>query len=114
MKIKHKETNLILGENIKLAEKFVDRLLGLMFIKEMKDMDGLLIKKCNSIHNCFVRFPIDVIFLNNNFRIVKIVRGFKPWRFTGIYFTANQVLELPEGTLPMTIKEGDDLEVINV
>lgn len=114
MKIKHKKTEFILGEDIKIADKLVDRVKGLMFIKEMKGMDGLLIKRCNSIHNCFVRFPIDVLFLNDKFKIVKVIRGFKPWRFTRVYFTANQVLELPSGTLPDSIVEGDELEVINV
>ena len=44
---------------------------GLMFSKEMIG-DGLILDPGNSIHNCFVRFPIDVIFLNNDFKIIKI------------------------------------------
>lgn len=114
MKITHKDTGFILGEDIKRAHRFFDRLIGLMFVKEMQGMDGLLIENSNSIHNCFVRFPIDVIFLNRELKVIKIIRGFKPWRFSGIYFKASRVLELPAGKIPDTINLGDYLEVSNV
>jgi uncharacterized membrane protein (UPF0127 family) len=114
MKVVHSKTNYILGENVKLASSFSERLLGLMFIKEMKNMDGLILEPCNSIHNCFVRFPIDVIFLSKDNVIVKIIRGFKPWRFSWIYFKSRRVLELPNGVIPNNIVEGDKLEVLGV
>lgn len=114
MKIVHKKSQFVFGNNIKHADGFFSRLKGLMFVDEMKDMDGLLLEPANSIHNCFVRFPIDVVFLSHENRIVKIIRGFKPWRFTRMYFTARKVLELPNGTIPQGVSEGDELEVIYV
>lgn len=114
MIIRHKDTGYILGKNIKVAHKFFDRLIGLMFKNEMKEMDGLLIENTNSVHNCFVRFPIDVIFLNRELEVIKVLRSFKPWRFSWIYFRASRVLELPEGKVPETIKKGDFLEVVDV
>lgn len=114
MKIAHKKTSYILGQDIKVASGFFERLIGLMFVKEMKGMDGLLIENTNSIHNCFVRFPIDVIFLNRELKVIKILYGFKPWRFSWIYWKASRVLELPKGTIPKSIEVGDYLEVVNV
>jgi uncharacterized protein len=114
MKVIHKESQFVLGEDVKLADSFIGRLKGLMFIKEMKGMDGLILEPGNSIHNCFVRFPIDVIFLTNDNEIVKIIRTFKPWRFSWIYFRSRKVLELPNGTIPDHIKKGDYLEVLGV
>ena len=114
MKVIHKKTNFVLGEEIKHANNMFSRLKGLMFIKEMKNMDGLLLEPGNSIHNCFVRFPIDVIFLSKRNEIVQIVRGFKPWRFTRIYFKARKVLELPNGSIPENIHVGDEVEVLYV
>jgi len=114
MKVIHKKTNFILGTNIKHANNMFSRLVGLMFIKKMEGMDGLLLEPGNSIHNCFVRFPIDVLFLSKKNEIVKVIRGFKPWRFTRIYFKASKVLELPQGTIPENIHEGDEVEVIYV
>ena len=51
--------------NLKVADNFYLRLKGLMFLKKFEgrnDFDGLLIKKCKSIHMFFVKFPIDAIF----------------------------------------------------
>lgn len=114
MKIVHKKTNFILGEKIKHANTMLSRMKGLMFANDFGDMDGLLLDPGNSIHNCFVRFPIDVVFLSSSNKIVKVIRSFKPWRFTRIYFSARRVLELPEGTLPENVIEGDELEVLYV
>lgn len=114
MEIYHKETKLRLGANIKIADTFWSRLLGLMFIKEMKGFDGLMIRNCNSIHNCFVRFPIDAIFLTDELKVVKILRGFKPWRFSWLYLSAKHVLELPAGTVGEEVKKGDFLEALGV
>lgn len=113
MKIIHKKTNYILGKDVRWMSNFLERLKGLMFANEMIG-DGLLIDPCNSIHNCFVKFPIDVIFLDRENKIVKILRQFKPWRFSWIYFKAVRVLELPAGKVPENISEGDEVEVLGV
>ncbi len=85
-----------------------------MFIDKMEGMDGLIIEPCNSIHNCFVKFPLDVIFLDSSNRVVKILRNFKPWHFSGIYLKSKKVLELNAGTLLRDIEVGDELEVRGV
>ena len=113
MKIVHKNSQYSLGENIHLANTFVSRLRGLMFRNEMLG-DGLLLDPGNSIHNCFVRFPIDAIFIDKNYKVVKVLRNFKPWRFSLIYFRASKVIELPSGKVPLDVKKGDELEVFGV
>ena len=114
MVILNTRNNLLIAKNVKYANTLLSRTLGLMFIKEMKGMDGLLLDPCNSIHNFFVRFSLDVVFLSKEFEVVKVIRGFKPWRITRIYFKASKVLELPAGTLIEDIKSGDKLEVRGV
>jgi uncharacterized protein len=87
MKIIHKKTQTVIANKTKVASTVLERMVGLMFRKEYgQEFDGLLIEPCNSIHNCFVRFPIDVIFISKNNTVVKIIREFKPWRFSAIYF----------------------------
>ena len=109
----HKESEKILGKDIRIGKTFLERLRGLMFRNEMLG-DGLIIDPCNSIHNCFVRFPIDAVFVDKNYKIVKILKNFKPWRFSLIYFRASKVIELPNGTITENIKAGDQLEVQGV
>jgi uncharacterized membrane protein (UPF0127 family) len=108
------KTNRIIAKNVKVADDFFSRLVGLMFVKEMKGMDALLLVPGNSIHNCFVRCAIDVIFIDKDNKVVKVIRGFKPWRFTRIYFSACKVLEMKAGTLLSGIEKGDELEVRGV
>jgi len=113
MEFLHTKSSFSFGKDIRHANTMFSRMKGLMFSKEMIG-DGIILDPGNSIHNCFVRFPIDVIFLNNDFKIIKIIRSFKPWRFSWIYFKATKVLELPEGKIPNDVTEGDYLEVRGV
>lgn len=101
-----------ISEKILVADNSVTRIIGLMFRKSPPEMaDGLLLDPCNSIHTCFMRYPLDVVFLNSNYKVIKVIRNLKPWRMTWIYFKASKTLELPAGKLPIGIKEGDVLEV---
>lgn len=110
--------NVFNQDKIEVAEAAIEatsaltRLKGLMFAKEMVGYDGLFIRPCNSIHTFFMRFPIDVLFMNKNFKIIKIVKNLSPWRMTRMYFSAHQVLEIKGGTLDERIQEGDVLEVV--
>ncbi len=100
-----------IASKIKLADTFFTRGLGLMFKKEMTDFDGILIKPSNSIHTFWMRFSIDVIFLNKDLEVIKVFENLKPWRMTWPYLKASQVLELKAGTLNGKIKKGDQLEM---
>lgn len=66
---------------IRVASSFWDRLRGLMFVKDMPADEGLLIERCNSIHTCFMRFPIDATFMDADGNVVKVVRNIPPWRW---------------------------------
>ncbi|NLL04747.1 MAG: DUF192 domain-containing protein [Clostridiaceae bacterium] len=94
--------NTILAVNLSIADNFLKRFIGLMFTKELPQGDGLHIIPCNSIHMCFMSFPLDVIFLNENMEIVSIIEGIRPWKVSKIVSKANSVLELPAGTIAKT------------
>ncbi|MEI8347778.1 MAG: DUF192 domain-containing protein, partial [Pseudomonadota bacterium] len=112
MIIKKNNQEIVVAEKMRVADNFWSRLKGLMFLPAMKEFDGLLIKRCNSIHTCFMNFPIDVIFLDSRYKVIKIIRKISPWRMTIPHFRASQVLELPGETLSTEVAEGDYLEVI--
>lgn len=89
----------ILGVHAYVAEGFFPRLQGLMFRRDLLAGEGLLITRCNAIHTCFMRFPIDVAFLDRDGAVVRIVRNVKPWRlFVSGGHNAWQVLEVRAGT----------------
>ncbi len=102
----------ILAENLKMAEDLEDRIVGLMFKKQMAKGEGLLIKPCTSIHTCFMNFPIDVLFIDRDGKILKMIRSLRPWRITGIYFKAKAVIELPSNSLPNELNEGEIIHYV--
>lgn len=114
MKVQISYNNKVISNDILIAERTVDRMIGLMFREKLVGADGLLIDPCTSIHTFFMRYNLDIVFLNSKNQVIKIIRDMKPWRMTRIYFTARQTLEMPAGKLPADVKVGDVLEVKNV
>jgi len=110
MLIKNKSNGKIVAPIVLVANNFSSRLKGLMFADKIVGGDGLLITECKSIHTFFMCFPIDVLFLSHDWKIVKIIRALSPWRLTWFYWRSSQVLELPAGFLPQDLREGEQLE----
>lgn len=63
-----------------IAETMFQRMRGLLGYDFLASGKGLLILKCNAIHIRFMRFPIDVTFLDRDGKVVKVVRNIRPWR----------------------------------
>lgn len=110
-RVELKDNGMILCQQMKIASSFFDRLIGLMFSSSMVGFDGLLIKHCQSIHTFFMRYEIDVVFLDSKMKVVKVIRRMKPWRVSAFYWRASQVLELAGGTVTDDLKPGMFLEV---
>ncbi len=88
------ETVDILGVKAKVARTFCERARGLIGTKDLAADEGLLIERCNAIHTFFMSFPIDAVFLDSQDRVVKTVRGIRPWRlFVWGGWRARKVLE---------------------
>ncbi|RZA08549.1 MAG: DUF192 domain-containing protein [Proteobacteria bacterium] len=89
-----------------------ERLVGLLPRAGLAEGEALYIEPCTSIHNFFMRFAIDVAFLNRQGRVVAIYHGLKPWRLSWIHFTAKGALEAPAGSLARAgVKKGDVLTI---
>lgn len=80
-----------------IAGTFLTRFAGLMFRKKLPAATGLFLAPCNSVHMCFMRFAIDVVYLDKEYNIIKIVKGLKPWFGLSMCPKAWAVLELTVG-----------------
>jgi uncharacterized membrane protein (UPF0127 family) len=49
------------------------------------------------MHMLFMRFSIDIVFLNRQGRVIRINHNLRPWRISSIVWGARRVLELPAG-----------------
>ncbi len=96
----HKQGNTDCNIQIELADSFWQRFFGLMGRNHLSHNRGLLIKPCNSVHMCFMRFPIDVVYLvpdTNGYRVKKVVSNLRPWLGLSACWRANCTLELAAG-----------------
>jgi hypothetical protein len=79
------------------AETFWTRFRGLMGRASLPQDEGMIFRGAGSIHMFFMRFAIDVVFLDKNRRIVGLAHTLRPWRVAGAR-KAVAALELPAGT----------------
>jgi uncharacterized membrane protein (UPF0127 family) len=80
----------------RVATSFVSRFRGLMGVAQLAPETGLLLPRTSSVHTHFMRFPIDVVFLDGERRIVSIAAALRPWRLARAK-GATAVLELAAG-----------------
>lgn len=99
-------------EQVKLADGFFQKFKGLMGRKKLSKSEGLMLLSCNSIHTCFMRFPIDVVFLNMNHEVIEIKKGLKPWRMVKYVKKAYITVEMAEGTVEYKNIELGDLLIL--
>ncbi|MFZ7943939.1 DUF192 domain-containing protein [Neobacillus sp. 19] len=93
------EKTVFIPYQIKVADSFFTRLRGLMFRKDPIKDEGLWIVPCNSVHMFFMKFPIDVVLLNERKEVVKLYPNLKPWSMTKPLKAAYSTLELPAGSI---------------
>ncbi len=101
----------VVAQEVRLARSVWSRFRGLMGRRSLPEGQGLLLEPCSSIHCMFMRFPIDVIFLDREGRVVKVAAGVKPWRLAAAK-GARSALELPAGIAARTHTTAGDRIVI--
>lgn len=102
----------LIASRAEKAESFYARFKGLMGRAGLEDGGGLHIEPCNSIHMFFMKFALDIVFLDGELKVVRAISGIKPWRMTRVYSSAESVLELPVGVIARTgTAPGDQLRV---
>jgi uncharacterized membrane protein (UPF0127 family) len=82
---------------LKKTETFKDRLIGLLGKEHLSVDSGLLITPCNQVHTFFMKFSIDVVFLDRTGKVLKVYSAFPPWRMSMMIWKAKSVLELASG-----------------
>ncbi len=85
----------VLAERVSVADNIWSRFWGLMGRRHLAEDEGLLIAPCYSVHTMFMRFPIDVIFLDRDDRVLKIA-AMKPFR-AAVGRGARSVVEMNGG-----------------
>ena len=98
------------GIAVRVAEGFGQRLRGLMFSASLPPRQALLLTDCASVHTCFMRFPIDLVYLDKRGVVTQLVSGLKPWRASIGKRGSVHALELAACSIDrLNLHVGDDL-----
>ncbi len=108
MRLINQTQSTILATNVSMANNPLKRIKGLLGKKNFLRGEALIIKPCNSVHTFFMHFSIDLLFVNKDYKIIKVLPAFAPNKISGIYWKSSLVIELPCGTINLTKTQNKD------
>src|SRR5262249_57319618 len=101
----------VLAQSCDVADTSAKRRTGLLKHTELAPGEGLWIKPCESVHTFFMKFPIDLVYLDRKHKVRKVRHAVPAWRLSAC-LTAHSILELPAGIAKQSgTRIGDQLEV---
>jgi hypothetical protein len=114
LRVSNLTRNTVLATCMEVADSAAKRNKGLLGRERLAPGEGLWIRPCEAVHTFWMRFPIDLVYLDRKNRIRKLVSALPPWRLSAC-LRAHSVLELPSGTIRETQTQlGDTIEFSDV
>ena len=96
---------------MELADTSAKRRTGLLKHERLEPGHGLWIVPCESVHTFFMKFPIDLVYVDKRHKVRKVSHAVAPWRMSAC-LSAHSVIELPAGTAERSgTQAGDELAV---
>ncbi len=108
----NKTKNRVLSENKKICKDIFSKSLGLMFQKYKMPLIFINKKEAYTpLHMWFVFYPIDVLYLNKNKKIIEMKQNFRPFSYYSPKKKAMYIVEIKEETIKRSgIKLGDVID----
>jgi uncharacterized membrane protein (UPF0127 family) len=100
--VRNKTRGSILGDRVRLADTFLNRLRGLAGSSKLGWGEGLLLSPCRAVHTIGCIRPLDVVFIDRRGSVVAVYTNLRPMRVTRWVGEAEYALELPGGTISST------------
>ena len=109
--VRNRTRGTVVAENVRLADTPYARRVGLLKQAKLEPDEGLWIYPSQAIHTFWMRFPIDLAFLDRHLRVKRVYHRMPPFRLTRVVWGGRSVLELASGVLASSRTEtGDELE----
>ncbi len=101
-----------IAQNVEVAASWLTRLRGLLGRDSLPEGSSFILYPCNSIHTCFMKFNIDVLFVSREGIIKHIIEDMPAFKFSPIVRMARFCIELPAHTVQSTgTTIGDQLNI---
>ena len=109
--IRNQTRNTVLADAAEIADTSAKRRTGLLKHERLDPGQGLWIIPCESVHSFFMKFAIDLVYLDRDKKVKKVRHRMVPWRVSAC-LSAHSILELPAGVAAGTSTQaGDQLEI---
>lgn len=102
MKVVNESRQTVLGWRIRLADSLPSRLRGFLFRARPAMGEGLFLAPCKGVHMFGMRFPLDVLIINQTGMVMAAHPALEPGQRTPVYREAQYALELPAGAIEAT------------
>lgn len=103
-----------LASSAEMAGTGPERRKGLLGRSSLSPGEGLWIVPCESVHTFFMKFPIDLIYIDRKKQVKKVRSNVHPWRLSAC-LSAHSIIELPAGTISGSqTMPGDKLEFVTL
>ena len=89
----------MIAQRVTVADSFLARMTGLLNRSCLDQDEALILMRCNCIHMFFMRFSIDVIFIDGKCRVVGLVKKIKPFAVSPVFWQAQMAMELAAGAI---------------
>jgi uncharacterized membrane protein (UPF0127 family) len=108
MRLINQTKNTVLAEDVFIANTPLKRIKGLLGKKVFLPNQAIILDPCNSVHTFFMRFALDILFVDKDYKVIKALPKFDPNRITPIYWHSRRVIELSAGKLSLTNTQTED------
>ena len=109
--VRNQTRNTVLADAADVADTSEKRRTGLLKHDRLDPGQGLWIVPCESVHSFFMKFTIDLVYLDRDRKVRKVRHRMVPWRLSAC-LTAHSILELPAGAVAASgTEKGDQLEM---
>jgi uncharacterized membrane protein (UPF0127 family) len=106
--VRNQTRQTMVAEAADIADSSEKRRTGLLKHSALAPGEGLWIVPCESVHTFFMKFPIDLVYLDKALKVKKVRSAVPAWRLSAC-LSAHSILELPAGTIERTQTAVGDL-----
>jgi uncharacterized membrane protein (UPF0127 family) len=110
LRIEDATRDTVVAERCRVAESVFQRIFGLHLLPQLEAGEGLLLPGSTTIDTTFMRYPIDLVFVDRSRRVTKTVPDLPPWRMVLRTGGGRDCIELPAGAVAASgVQAGDEL-----
>lgn len=108
VRVENETRGAVLADRAQVARSWWSRGWGLLGRSKLTEGEGLVIDPCSSVHTWFMRFPIDLVYVDRSGTVLKTEMAVPPYRFSAVFRGHASVIELPAGIVERTKTQPGD------